>query len=395
MRVLMISRCPPYPIHLGDRLIIYHLARDLRQHGVQIDLLAFANTPADWQINWADTAPYFNQVTLIPEPRRGAAAYLRRALLPGQRFPQSAAQAWSPAMWQAIQEHRARASYTLAHLFGGVQVYEFWQAVADLPTVIVPYESYSLYLRRMPGLAARIRRRLAQNFESWMFAPYARTVVVSERDRAELLALNPALPVEVISNGVDLDYFQPQNTPREAAALLFTGNYDYAPNVDAALYLATRVLPQVQKFVPSVKLWLVGNAPPPALQALASEAVIVTGRVPDVRPYLARAAVFVSPLRQGAGIKNKVLEALAMGLPVVATPISVDGIHVTHGHDALVADEHHLVQAVLTLLHDEDLRQKLSTNGRVLIYNQYSWARIAGLYAALYASVNESLGKKT
>ncbi len=139
--------------------------------------------------------------------------------------------------------------------------------------------------------------------------------------------------------------------------------------------------------MPEVKLYLVGNAPPPELLALVSESITVTGRVPDVRPYLARAAAFVSPLRLGAGIKNKVLEALAMGCPVVATPLSVDGIAVTDGHDALIADNDGLIDATLRVLQDADLRQKLSANARILIEAQYSWMRVGQMYEALYEQV--------
>src|SRR5690606_1868261 len=115
------------------------------------------------------------------------------------------------------------------------------------------------------------------------------------------------------------------------------------------------------------KLWLVGNAPTPAMQILASDRIKVTGRVPDVRPYLARASAFVCPLRFGAGIKNKVLEALALGLPVIATPLSVDGIHIQPDESALVAEVAHFTPAILRLLRDPDLQQRLSTQGRELI----------------------------
>ncbi len=157
--------------------------------------------------------------------------------------------------------------------------------------------------------------KVARSFETWMFNPYRRVIVVSERDRDELQTLNPALPVDVIPNGVDLETFQPSDQPRTPNTLLFTGNYEYAPNVDAALRLARDIFPQVQAQIPDAKLWLVGSSPPPEVQALASEAITVTGYVPDMQTYLHQAAVFVSPLRLGAGIKNKVLEALGAALP--------------------------------------------------------------------------------
>jgi len=426
-RILLISRCPPYPLHLGDRLIIYHLARELSQRGHEIDLLAFANQKEDWEeMARAGTATrpysqYFRYIEIFPEPRRSPLNYLKRAIFPSTRWPRRAEQSWSPEMWRAIERRMTETQYDVAHLFGGIQVYEFFHALGDLPAVIVPYESYSLYLRRAvetltpnPSPSGRgalsradspsplrwrggwgvrlktyLQLRLARRFERWMFAPYRRVVVVSQADADELTALNPNLRVEVIPNGVDLSTFQLQNETRETAILLFTGNYEYAPNVDAALRLAREILPQVRAQIPEAKLWLVGHAPPAELQMLASDTITVTGSVPDVRPYLARATVFVSPLRLGAGIKNKVLEAMAMGCPVVATPLSVDGIDAKHERDLLAAEGDALAEAVVRVLKNADLQRRLSANGRQLIETRYSWPRVAAIYEALYQQVSE------
>lgn len=420
MRILLIARCPPYPLYLGDRLIIYHLAEELEARGHTIDLLAYANRPEDWHEQ--DNYDYrFGEVQLFAEPKRSQLDYLRRMLIPAMRWPERAEQSWSPEMWRAIQARLKTAAYDVVHVFGGIQVYEFYQALGDVPALITPYESYSLYLRRvvealtprpplphgegekkmpsatkkglrpsptmMQQVITQVQLRIARQFESWMFTPYRRAVVVSERDRDELLMLNPRLKVEVIPNGVDTYEFRPRPT-RRVPALLFVGNYEYAPNVDAALRLVHEILPEVRKHLPDVRLWLVGNAPPPALKALASAHIRVTGRVPDVRPYLARAGAFVSPLRLGAGIKNKVLEALAMGCPVVGTPLSMDGIHVRHGQDAMIVEGAAMIDTIVQVLEDGELQQTLSSNGRKLIEAQYSWDSVGGRYEQLYKDIS-------
>ncbi len=390
-RILLISRCPPYPLYLGDRLIIWHLMRELEARHYEIDLLAFSDRPEDAaEIDQYDG--YFGEVRLFPLPVNRQATYIQRILLPSARFPRRAEQASSPAMWQAIQQQIANNSYDLVHVFGGVQVYEYFHALGNLPTLITPYESYSLYLRRVlenssgnvNRMAQTLQLRLAQQFESWMFAPYQQVVVLSDQDRDALHELNPALKITVIPNGIDLYNFRLPKVRKRAKALLFVGNYDYAPNADAALLLAQEILPQVRQQEPDVKLWLVGNAPTAAMQALASDHIKVTGRVPDVRPYLARASAFVCPLRFGAGIKNKVLEALALSLPVVATPLSVDGIHVQHEESVLIADVDTFAAAVIRLLRDAPLQQMLSAQGRSLIEREYSWSQVAQHYIALY-----------
>ena len=385
--ILLISRCPPYPLHLGDRLIIWHLARELSQRGYRIDLIAYAQFASDYD-ETHEYAAYFNGITLIDEPKRGIAQYLQRALLPHTRFPKDATGAWSSAMWQAITAHLAQNTYDLVHLFGGIQVYEFANALHGYPIIITPYESFSLYLQRAVeqegGLSTRINHFVAQWFERWMFTPYDAVVVLTDKDKAELVRLNPHLNVQVIPNGIDLEFFIAQDAVRAPNTLLFVGNYEYPPNLDAALVLAQTIFPQVQAQMPDAHLQLVGNAPPSELQVLASESITVTGRVPDVRPYLAQAGVFVCPLRVGAGIKNKVLEALAMACPTVATPLSVDGIAVEHEESALIASIDTMPQHVIRLMQQRDLAQKLGQAGRQLIETKYSWSGVAEAYIALY-----------
>ena len=386
-RILFISRCPPYPLHLGDRLILWHLARELSKRGHTLDLIAYTQFESDYnEIEYYQ--PFFRQIHLSDEPQRTPVDYLRRVLFPHRRFPQTAEGAWSASMWRTIETAITQNPYDAIHVFGGVQVYEFAHLLREHHTIITPYESYSLYLKRAimqhGGLRNRLNRSMARQFEKWMFIPYAKTVVLTKQDKAELLDINPALPVEVIPNGIDLEYFQHQSRERDAATLLFVGNYEYEPNRDAALLLAQTIFPTIQQHIPDARLQIVGNAPPPELQALASDTIEVTGRVADVRPYLAQATVFVCPLRVGAGIKNKVLESLAMGLPTVATPLSVDGIAVQNGQRVLVTTIENMADATVRVLRDRALQGTLSQNGRAVIEGHYSWSSVAKRYLDLY-----------
>ncbi len=387
--ILLISRCPPYPIYLGARLILWHLMRRLAQRGYVIDLLALHNRADDTQFT-AEYQGFFRSIELIPEAPRRPSAYLRRLLRPSARFAHAPDQSFSPQLWRTIADYLRRRHYDLVHCFGGVNVYEFHPCFADKPTVIAPYESYTLFLQRAAGqghLKARLSLPMARRFESWMFSPYDRTVVLAEPDKAMLLSLQPKLKIEVIPNGIDLERFPLQRTERAPHTLLFVGNYDYLPNQDAVRVLAHQVMPAVRRQIPQARLQLVGKNPPAWMRALANEHIEVVGAVADVQPYLARATVFACPLRIGAGLKNKVLEALAMGIPVAATPLSVDGIHVKHGESAWIADVDGMAAAVLRLLRDEELRQRLSANGRALIEAEYTWAGVASRYERLYDEV--------
>ncbi len=394
MRILLVSATPPYPLFHGDRLMVFHLGRSLAARGHTIDLLALTQSPED-----RDDEPHyaglFGHVELIDEAHHGTLNFVARLVRPGGRWPRCAEDSWSPAMWRAIERRLDAGSYDVAQLLGGTRIYEFFHALRGTPAVITPADSFGLRARRLfeaeTGTAARLKGRMrwliARAYERWMYDPFARTIVLSDVDRAALLAGNPGLRVDVIPNGVDLAAFQAHSVERAHNALLFVGNFAYPPNADAALQLAAEIFPRVQARVPEAKLWLVGNGPPAALRALANDAITVTGRVPDVQPYLASATAFVSPLRVGVGIKNKVLEALAMGCPLVATPLSVDGIAVTAGLDAIVAADQDLADATVRVLQDDALRRRLSSNGRSLIEARYSWSHVAESYESLYAQI--------
>lgn len=397
-RVLLISRCPPYPLHLGDRLIPYHIVRELADDGIQFDLLAYTQSDDD-----PDDLPFyahlFRHITLIPEPPRSTASLLQRAFVPGRRFPRTQDKSWSPTMWDTIQTALATHDYDAIHLFGGVHVYEFRALVEDYPNLIAPYESYSLLLDRMLAQAASLPdraritalRMMARRFEAWMFQGYDRTVVVSDKDADTLRALAPGLPVDVIPNGVDLAALQPTGAKSAHPTLIFTGNYEYGPNLDAAEVLIREIFPAVQAAIPEAELLIVGNNPPPALQALGGPGVTITGRVPELNPYLDAAHVYVCPLRIGAGIKNKVLAAMAMRTPVVGTSLSFDGIAVTDGEDVLVADTPAtLAAATIQLLQDPALQDRLATNARRCIETHYTWRAVADAYATLYQTVIET-----
>jgi glycosyltransferase involved in cell wall biosynthesis len=195
--------------------------------------------------------------------------------------------------------------------------------------------------------------------------------------------------LHVIPNGVDLSLFTPTDSPpAPEPALLFVGNYEYGPNVEAALWLAREIFPRVRAEVGGARLWLVGNGPPAEVQALAGSAIAVTGRVPDVRPYYAQAAVFIAPLRTGAGIKNKVLEAAAMAKPLIVTPVAADGIGLVAGQQALYGQTAaELAAAAIRLLNNPDEGRALGAAARRLVESRFTWEGVADQYAALYAAL--------
>jgi glycosyltransferase involved in cell wall biosynthesis len=212
--------------------------------------------------------------------------------------------------------------------------------------------------------------------------------VTSEREADILEDHAPGTPVAVVPNGVDLELFRPSPAATEPLTAVFNGVLDYRPNLDAALYLVDEIWPLVRKRCPSAQLLLVGRGSPADRRRLEREGVVVTGEVPDVRPYLERAAVALVPIRMGGGTRLKVVEGLAMGKAMVSTNLGCEGIAVRDGEHLLVADTPgDFAAAVVSLLEDPAAARALGLAGRALMEESYSWelagARLQSLYRRL------------
>jgi polysaccharide biosynthesis protein PslH len=200
----------------------------------------------------------------------------------------------------------------------------------------------------------------------------------------------------VVPNGVDLDYFRPTGEPREPATLVFSGKMSYHANHTAALYLLNEVMPLVWRERRDVRVMIVGAGPAPSLQRLAADPrVMVTGYVPDLRPYLARATVAVCPIRYGVGVQNKVLEALAMGAPVITARQTTVALAQLTGRELLVADNAaEFAVGVVQLLGQPEACELLGGAGRAYVEAQYSWDRSALALEQCYHGVVAGVGAR-
>jgi glycosyltransferase involved in cell wall biosynthesis len=211
------------------------------------------------------------------------------------------------------------------------------------------------------------------------------SVVISEADCKELPYDSASDKAAVIPNGVDLDYFSAVSSDREAYKLVFTGAMDYQPNEDAALFFINQILPKLLVEQPKFQFWVVGRNPSATLRACNNgKSIFVTGTVPDIRLFVCSAAIFVSPLRFGAGMKNKVLAAMVMGTPVVASNESVSGMDLENGkHFMLANTSDEFVTAILELSANEEKRQILASNALKHANVSYSWDKSAAKLCSL------------
>jgi sugar transferase (PEP-CTERM/EpsH1 system associated) len=212
-------------------------------------------------------------------------------------------------------------------------------------------------------------RRLEQGLPDWARA----VTLVSEAEAEVYRRIRPGSAALAVTNGVDLETFRPDLSAPEHGCV-FVGALDYRPNVDGACWFCRAVWPEVRRRVPA-RLALVGRRPAPAVRRLGREpGVEVIGPVADVRPYLARAAVVVAPLRIARGVQNKVLEALAMGKAVVASPQALEGLRAEPGVHVLAASTpQEWAEAVARLLGDEPLRRQLGAAGRRYVEGHHRW----------------------
>jgi glycosyltransferase involved in cell wall biosynthesis len=201
-------------------------------------------------------------------------------------------------------------------------------------------------------------------------------IVNSEVDNSFLKKLDSSANTLTIGNGVDCEFFSPKDGDKDdISKLIFTGVMNYGPNEDAAIYFCEAILPRIQERFPHVEFWVVGQEPSEKVQGLGRRpGVHVTGSVPDMRPYLESAGIFVCPLRYGAGVKNKLLAALAMRKAVVATSLSMEGLGLRNNQDLLVADEpEQFAEKIVTLLENPDYAKGLGQSGQEFVRKKYSW----------------------
>ena len=239
---------------------------------------------------------------------------------------------------------------------------------------------------------AGIEWRKLRDFELAAMRRADLTLAVSDEDRAAFVALAPDITPKVVTVpiGVDTDYFAVANRGADASDLLSIGTMYWPPNVDAVQWFVSDVLPLVREEKPDARLMVVGAKPTDAIIALGQRGsgVVVTGTVPDVRPFADTCGVFVVPLRSGSGMRVKILNALSMGLPVVSTTVGAEGIAVTHGENILLADTPRaFADAVLRVLNDRAFAERLGANGRRLMEAQYGWNAVGRQLWAAYDRV--------
>ncbi|MFZ1059027.1 MAG: glycosyltransferase family 4 protein [Candidatus Rokuibacteriota bacterium] len=390
MRILVLTHNMQYPIEDGQSLRIYHYVRHLRRTHSFV-LVTFGVPPHPEPIR-----DLFEQIWTVPrpgsQPEPLSLRKIARAISVDHAFYRDPAM--EDLICRTIREERFDVVWA-----SGWDMTAYTSRPLGLPVLadvvdegFVEYSRELLRSRRAKEALLNLRHLFVNvRWERKYFRHASACLVVSTVDARWLRRFVPGVPVHVVENGVDAEYFRPAGEPEEHPSIIFEGNMSFPPNVDAACYLAREILPLVRQDFPNTRLYLVGRDPDPAVRALEGCAITVTGRVPDVRPYLARAALFVCPMRRGAGIKNKLLQAWAMAKATVATPVACGGLRIAPGENILVARGAKAIACeTVRLLSDEGLRRRMGAKARQIVLEHYSWEAKAAELERVLKSVAQS-----
>lgn len=374
--------------------------RYLGQHpDYELSLLSFAR-PGEDPVDspaLAELNKYCRRVELVPHPPvRSKVSRLRDSIF--SRLPDLAKRLASPEFEAALDkmldaekfdviqcEGLEMAPFVLAHSarLTARLVLDEHNAEFLMQRRIFEQDWQSGWKRRPAALYSWLQTRRLQSYERHALETFGRAIAVSEPDRAALAALGPtSKPIAIIPNGIDLAEFSPDDSREEQPdSLVFTGTMDFRPNVDAVSWFAKEVWPQVIAKKPAAQFFIVGRRPAPAVVALKNlPGTHVTGTVVDAKPYVRQSALYIVPMRMGGGVRFKVLEAMAMGKAIVTTRMGADGIDLTGGQEAVVADTAgDFAAEILELLDDPARRRELAKQGRRFVEENFDWRKITPL----------------
>ncbi|RYE24042.1 MAG: glycosyltransferase [Sphingobacteriales bacterium] len=381
MKILFFANRIPYPPYRGDKLKIYNLAKRLQHH--ELHLLTFAQSKEEYQY-LAELEKIFTKVHLVYLPKWKSALNC----IPGlwKDVPLQVLYFESAEMRSKLAEVLQQDTFDAIHV-QHLRMSPYLDKREELPRILDMPDAFSLYWQRRKQMQTNpakkvfehIEQQRVARYEYKMLERYNMSLVCSQEDLDYLKNKNGVGDIRLLPNGVDLDTFKAgDHDYSHNHTLLFTGNMDYAPNVDAVGYFVKEVLPLIHNKYPNTQFIIAGQRPLKKVQDLASDKIKVTGFIKDLAAVYNEASVVVAPLRFGAGTQNKVLEAMAMGVPVVCSNIGFKGLGIQSGEGAIMqTDPAEFAQSVVDLLSSENMRRSVGEKGVNVMHARFGWDAIA------------------
>jgi polysaccharide biosynthesis protein PslH len=388
LRILFVTPYVPSSVRTRP----YSFIRELSKLGHRVTLACLVQP--DWEESYLkEITPYCEAIHPVHLER--FKPYINVLTSFFTRAPLSVAYCLSTQLKQVVRELSNRKSFDLLHT-------EFIRAapatleVNNIPKLFDAVDSLALtYHRSISAAHIAPKQRLVslvewlkmRSYEPWVVNSYDKTIVSSPIDRLTLQSSKKI--VDVIPNGVDLDYFRFSDGPRQLSTIIFLGKMSYYVNVSSVLWFCKEVYPMVKRQHPGIKLKIVGRNPVPVITRLSEDPSIeVTGTVPDVRTYLSQASVSILPMVSGGGMQFKMLESMAMGTPCVATSLACLPLQTVPSRDVVVADSpEEFSSAICGLLDNPTQQRELAEHGRRYVEKFHDWVDLAGSLNQLYKNM--------
>jgi sugar transferase (PEP-CTERM/EpsH1 system associated) len=397
MRILLISNTFPYPPNSGFPLRVYNLlCRIAREHDVWLASFTAGNeNPA----NIEHLRGICREVITVPFSHQGALTnplqavrYFFKGIPPtlraydSKKFFEKILNLVSRVDFDVIQIEDSHMSFYLDYLPEAVRA----KTLLTFHDVnFHKHEKMSeVETKRSRKLRTWLHGRLMRRWEPSQAQRFGHCIAMSHSDKDLLLAANPGLKITVLPNGVDTRMYAPLPFPENANRLIFVGNMAYRPNIDAVTYFCNSIYPIIKADYPKIEFWIVGKDPAPEVTCLAGNGVYVTGQVDDLIPYYKDSIICVVPLRAGGGTRLKILEAMALGRPVVTTTIGCEGLEARNGEHLFIADTPELfAEYAIDLLKNKREWSEITRQARALAVERYDWDLIAQKHVQLYEEI--------
>ncbi len=397
MRILQLSPRLPYPLFDGGVISVFKVAIATSKLGHHVTFVTYPDPDPQMTKEALEAYKHIVQMELTSKPLPSMKSVLLRTIFKGA-YPIE--RRMMPEMYTLIERLMSESSYDIIHIdHAHMGKYGLWMKERyDVPIVLREHNYETLIYERFAAnvknplkkLVAAIHGKRLRKEEARFFRAFDATIPITPQDEALMRREVPEAKYYTIPAGVDLGDFTPSSDPEVPNSILWIGGTNWRPNLDAIEFFAKEILPLIVKAIPEATFDVVGENTD-RLQHLVNSGVNsirLHGRVPDVRPFLARSAVMICPLRVGGGMRLKLLDFFAAGKAVVSTRIGAEGNAAQDGEHILLRDDKEsFAQAVIMLLQDENLRKKLGANARALAEREYSWDSIGKRFCEVYEKV--------
>lgn len=396
MKILMITPYLPYPLVSGGQIRTYNLLKNLASKH-QITLASFIRDN-DEKKYLKDLEPYCQKVIVFK--RRKAWAPVNILLSAISPFPFLVCIYFDMRVRAQIKKELAKQKYDLIHA-------ETFYVMPNIPQTKIPiflveqvieYLVYQRFVEGLPKWLFFLKPILSVDvfkikwWERYYWKRAKRLAAMSEEDKNFIQNLEPKLKIDVVANGVDIEYFTKTKKQKpKYPTVLFVGQFKWLPNRDATKFLVSEIWPIIKKSIGNARLWIVGRNPPGDILNFASSDIRVDGGVEDIRTAYAKSDVLLAPIRNGRGTKYKILEAMATKTPIVGTRLAVEGINIQSGKEAMVGkNAQELAGLTVKVLKGTDLGPQLAASAYSLVKEKYSWEKISKKLDNLYQEVGKA-----